>query len=154
MCSCPFHEDKNPSMKLFKDGAKCFSCNWSGDIFKLVMDMDKCDFKTAFLSLGGTYEHYKTDRLKMANTSRREIHKAENDRQKKADKDLFKALMLAIRTCRIVKQTYEPFSEGWCIAVNKLPFLEYAYELKYIQDKRIDEIDVYRISKQINERFL
>lgn len=154
MCSCPFHKDVNPSMKLFKDGAKCFSCGWSGDIFKLIMDVDNCDFKTAYKSLGGTYEHSSNKGLEIANTMRRGIHKADKDRQKNADRELFDTLILAIKVCRLVKEIYEPFSDGWCEAANRLPFLEYAYELKFIKQQRIDEVDVYRISRQINKRFL
>lgn len=58
MCSCPFHgKDKHPSMKVFKDGFKCFTCGNGGDVFSFVQQIEKCDFKQAFLILGGTYEH-------------------------------------------------------------------------------------------------
>ena len=92
MCSCPFHVDKNPSMKIFKDGAKCFSCGWSGDIFKMVMDMDRCDFKTAFITLGGTYEHIDSERVRNVRISAYNAMKAKEERAKKAHWDLFKAL--------------------------------------------------------------
>lgn len=154
MCSCPFHKDENPSMKIFPDAAKCFSCGWYGDVFKLVMDADNCDFKTAFKSLGGTYEHSQNERLNEANRERRAINKSRRDRQEQAEKQLFNMLVLAIRICKTAKEVYEPFSDGWCLAANKLPLLENAYELKYISNEEIDEIDVYTISRQIIKRFI
>jgi len=32
MCSCPFHEDKNPSMKLNEQYFYCFGCGATGDV--------------------------------------------------------------------------------------------------------------------------
>lgn len=37
MAHCPFHgTDKHPSMKLYSDGFKCFTCNEHGDVITLV----------------------------------------------------------------------------------------------------------------------
>ena len=61
MCGCPFHGiDRHPSMQVFKDGFKCHTCNEHGDIFDFVMLKERCSFKDAFISLGGTYEHKDT----------------------------------------------------------------------------------------------
>lgn len=35
---CPFHPDKNPSMTAKDGGIICWSCGWSGDIFKFVQE--------------------------------------------------------------------------------------------------------------------
>lgn len=56
MCCCPFHGEKRPSMKIYKDSYHCFACGANGDIFSFIQNMDNCDFKTAFYSLGGTYD--------------------------------------------------------------------------------------------------
>lgn len=34
--SCPFHSDKSPSMKVYKDHYHCYACGASGDVFDLV----------------------------------------------------------------------------------------------------------------------
>lgn len=141
-------------MKIFQDAAKCFSCGWYGDVFKLVMDADRCDFKTAFKALGGTYEHSLNERLNQANRERREIDKSRRERQEQAEKQLFNTLVLAIRICKTAKEVYEPFSDGWCLAANKLPFLENAYEMKYILNEDVHEIDIYTTSRTIIKRFL
>ncbi len=36
LCLCPFHQDRHPSMKLYKDGFYCFSCGAGGDIVTFV----------------------------------------------------------------------------------------------------------------------
>ena len=36
MCSCPFHEDRHPSMKLNKRYFYCFGCGVTGDVIDLV----------------------------------------------------------------------------------------------------------------------
>jgi len=54
---CPFHKgDKGASLKVYKDSFHCFGCGANGDIFTFIQKMDSVDFKTAFQSLGGTYD--------------------------------------------------------------------------------------------------
>ena len=46
---CINHSEKNPSANIVKGCEKfhCFSCGFTGDIFDVVMLMDKCNLKTA-----------------------------------------------------------------------------------------------------------
>ena len=62
-------------MKIYKDSFNCFSCGAHGDIFSFVQEMEKCDFKTAFMLLGGTYDKDKKsvrNALKCVETARKE----------------------------------------------------------------------------------
>ena len=55
--SCPFHTGyRSPSMKIYEKDFHCHACGANGDIFTFVQMIDHVDFKTAFQSLGGTYE--------------------------------------------------------------------------------------------------
>ena len=75
MCCCPIHKEKHPSMKIYKDSFNCFSCGAHGDIFSFVQEMEKCEFKTAFMFLGGTYDKDKKsvrNALKRVETARKE----------------------------------------------------------------------------------
>lgn len=75
MCCCPIHKEKHPSMKIYKDSFNCFSCGAHGDIFSFVQEMENCDFKTAFMFLGGTYDKDKKsvrNALKCVEAARKE----------------------------------------------------------------------------------
>ena len=90
MCSCPFHgADKHPSMKVFKDGFKCFGCGKHGDIFSFVQEIENCDFKQAFFILGGSYEHStKASQMALYHAQKarekRELIKAQKNEQQQA----------------------------------------------------------------------
>lgn len=154
MCSCPFHKDQHPSMRVYKDGAHCFSCGWNGDIFTFIQSIDNCDFKTAFRSLGGTYENLKDDRKRIHANQRIQAEQKNRDRKKNAEKTFFNELKQAIEICLVAEGIYEPFSEGWAFAINKRQFLEYAYDCKYIEETEVNEIDVSRVCRKVRQRFL
>lgn len=54
-CICPFHNEKTPSFKIYKNDTmfKCFGCGVYGDVVDFVMQMDNCDFQAALQKLGG-----------------------------------------------------------------------------------------------------
>ena len=96
MCCCPIHKEKHPSMKVYKDSFCCFSCGAHGDIFNLVQEVEKCDFKTAFIILGGTYDKDKKsvrEALKCVEEARKEREaRKEQDRIERIKKaDTFRA---------------------------------------------------------------
>ncbi len=46
---CPFHEDHNPSMRVYADrqSFKCWSCNEGGDCYSFVMKRERIEFREA-----------------------------------------------------------------------------------------------------------
>lgn len=153
MCSCPFHKDVNPSMAIYDKTVKCFSCGFSGDIFSLTQKMDNCSFKEAFLVLGGTYDTMSQNQ-RIGAITRREAHKRKMEREKQKEKDFFNALVKAIWICESAGKVYEPYSDEWCYLLNKLPYLNYSFDEKYINGNEVNEGDVYRLSRNIISRFI
>lgn len=50
---CPFHQEKTPSFNVHpvKQIYHCFGCGVGGDVFKFVMELDKCTFPEAIRSV-------------------------------------------------------------------------------------------------------
>lgn len=159
MCSCPFHKDIDPSMALYPPGngvkktVKCFSCGFSGDVFALTMKLDNCDFKTAFISLGGTYDHM-SQNARIRAISKREAQKKARERAEQEERKFYKALCKALTICECAVNVFEPYSDEWCYLLNKLPYLQYAFDEKYLNGNEVNEVDVYRLSRTINSRYL
>lgn len=54
---CPFHQDHDPSMKLYPDTGTyhCYVCEAHGDVFDLVMEVNNCEFIDAAKWLAKKY---------------------------------------------------------------------------------------------------
>lgn len=44
---CPIHGESNPSFAMYEETNTyyCFSCQATGDSYKLIMELENCDFK-------------------------------------------------------------------------------------------------------------
>lgn len=115
---CPFHKDnKSASMKIYKDSFNCFGCGANGDIFTFIQRMDNCDFKTAFYSLGGTYQK-PSDASKLA---KYKLEKAKENRRKKEER-LNKKIQLNNTLIGIYVfwlKRLTPMSDAWCDCMNE-----------------------------------
>lgn len=154
MCCCPIHQERHPSMKVFKDGYKCFACNSNGDIFKFVQEMERCDFKQAFKLLGGSYKRHGSERSRanaLAYYNRKKLLKQKAEENENRFRT---ALLGAIDMCRFWIANEEPFSDNWCYAQNNLPKLWHVYECKYIEGEEVEEANVFRRCKEIRQRFV
>lgn len=116
--SCPFHPgDHSPSMKIYKKDFHCHACGANGDIFTFIQRMHNYDFKTAFYSLGGTYQK-PTDSSKLAAYRAK---KAKEKRQKKKENLMQVAELnnMLIGIYVVWMKKLEPLSDAWCACVNE-----------------------------------
>lgn len=116
---CPFHTgDHTASMKIYKDSYNCFGCGANGDIFSFVQGMEHCDFKTAFYSLGGTYEKP----TKASEIALYHAQKAKEKRQRERARliEEFRENNKWIGIYVTALKLLEPFSDLWCFCQNKL----------------------------------
>ena len=115
---CPFHKERTASMKIFKDSYCCFGeCGETGDIFTFVQKMDNCDFKTAFYSLGGTYQ-------KPTTSSKIAVYKAKKAKETRLKKEekirakiRFNNMLIGIYVSAMKR--LEPLSDAWCDCMNE-----------------------------------
>lgn len=120
---CPFHQERDPSMKLYEKDFHCFACGANGDIFTFVQMMDDVDFKTAFQTLGGEYK-------KPTFSSRLTIYKAQKQRemrQKRQERLEVKKHLnnILISIYRAYTEHSEPFSDVWTDCYNALQYQLY-----------------------------
>lgn len=124
---CPFHKEKTPSMKIYKDSFHCFGCGASGDVFSFVMQMEKCDFKTAYKRLGGSYraksdyEHkvYRYQQEKRKETRLNELRRINGELRDTLEELRLKDAILVLT---------EVMSKDWCDAFNRKEYLLYKME--------------------------
>jgi len=111
-CNCPFHKgDRTASLKIYKDSYHCFGCNSNGDIFTFIQNMDNCDFKTAFYSLGGEYQKP----TKASKTALYRLEQARKNKEKEEQKIKEKIVRnnTLIHASRELFKQSEPLSDDW-----------------------------------------
>lgn len=130
---CPFHKgDHDASMKIYQDSYHCFGCGANGDIFTFIQQMDNCDFKTAFYSLGGTYEKPTfQSKLSVYRLKKQEEQRKKEEIKLKRKKELNNML---IDIYRDWMKKSEPFSDVWCDCSNALTKQLYIHEV--LNEKR------------------
>lgn len=156
MCKCPFHDDRKPSMKVYRDGVTCFTCGKSWDVFSFIQQRDNCDFKTAFLSLGGTYKR-ESGTARLLAKAKREAERQRRDRRRLTNKELSSVITKALMICQNIDEIYEPYSDEWCEAKNAQPIIEFFYDERLVKQqeiREINDIDVHRECRKLIDRFL
>jgi len=154
MCCCPFHKEKHPSMKVYKDSYYCFSCHENGDVFTFVQKMDSCDFPTAFMKLGGKYEHKEiSDREKKVAEMKRNQQKSKNASDLKRQEEAMTMMAFNLDSIRAIIEKYPPMSDEWTFAQNILPIVQEQWEQKFIRKEDVSISDVLRTYRRIRQRF-
>jgi DNA primase len=125
MCRCMFHHEKNPSMKVFKDGVQCFVCGKNWNVFDVVMQLNHCDFNTAFDLLGG---NSKTSWQSYAVASRARKKREQEVELESYRNRLLKQQRTKVMALRGLIESEEPYSDLWCESQNKLVYSEYVLD--------------------------
>lgn len=152
MCKCPFHDDRSPSMRVYEDSCYCFTCGKSWDIFSFIQDMDGVDFKTAFISLGGTYQHESSKVGRYITQSARERRKAQAEKEKQERKRQFQEVSKALLICEAGVQIYEPYSDEWCFYINQREVMRYIFDAVIIDETEEYDLNVHRKCQSIIAR--
>lgn len=124
LCLCPFHQDKDPSLKIYPNGKGfyCFSCGAGGDQIKFVsMYLDTSNYEAA-KELAAAFD------IPLAEpVTYREKREAELARRRRAAVAVFKkrAIMYVkmywILLCEAIHERNEHFTE----ALQNITYIEY-----------------------------
>lgn len=129
LCLCPFHRDRNPSMKIYPHdkGYYCFSCGSGGDVVKFVARLFHLDNEAAARRLIADFSlPIKTEGL-----SYREIR--EREKMKRSREELKKFYSYAYATLSAYRQLLceaarDPGSPHFVEAMQELSKVEYRLE--------------------------
>lgn len=124
-CQCVKHNEKTASMKIYDktNTFYCFGCHESGDVFDVVMALDKVDFNEAFKRLGGTYGRKPTNYALSKYTRQRRTQRTKEKREK-LRKDFIRAAV-KLRLARAAVNRTRPLSDAWCRAVKWYEYCDY-----------------------------
>lgn len=107
--SCPWHKEKTPSARIFKEKLHCFGCGQSSDIFGLVQTLEGCDFVCALATCAELAGLAPADHLDLKEAlARRERLKAIEDARKTASSAKYAALAAIGRNTRINGTSWLP----------------------------------------------
>lgn len=127
--SCPFHEDKNPSLKINhnKQTFYCFSCNSHGDAVSFIMRLHGLSFKDAlkYLNIKGNAPTKTNPKEK----TKRQLLSAFRSWEKKYLRqltDYYREIHNLLRGCRTMEEV-ERFSKD----LHRLPIVEYRMEILF-----------------------
>lgn len=123
---CPFHKEKTPSFKVYKDRFKCYGCGEAGDIFTFVQLMNGISFKEAFNALGGDSDNSFSTRLKIYQAQKKREMQRKIEEKLKRKRELNYLLMGVYRQWL---DRMEPLSESWADTYNALQYQEYLWEI-------------------------
>ena len=126
--TCPFHNEKTPSMKIYERFYKCFGCNSSGDIISFVMKICNVPFKEAIKRIqsdfGLSVETYEESREWEEKKRMRRKEKEENEL-------LFRQF---IETRKQIERFPPVFIKGevfipdiWVNAINRIDSIEHEF---------------------------
>lgn len=131
---CPFHKgDREPSMKIYRDGFNCYACGANGDIFTFVQRMDGLSFREAFLELGGEYGDDFHTRMEVYR-ARKARDMARKERELRQERRRLNNTLISVYM-RYVGCS-EPLSDTWCDCYNALQYQLYINETLNVREVR------------------
>ena len=120
---CPFHQEKTPSMKIYKKGYMCFGCNSSGSVIDMIMKMFNLNFRDAIKQMNKDFglshnsdakENQEWERTKKA-----------RDYEKRKRQWMINDWLACKRIIETHPPTENEIRADWLFAINRIDRLEY-----------------------------
>lgn len=139
MCSCPFHKDKSPSMKIYDKSFYCFSCNRTGDIIQFVQYLFGLDFMKAMEKIN--YD-FNLNLSKITNKEELKKIQLQFEQEKKRKEQLKQEY-----TCKMIKATnnyriYSNLIKQYQSEINENNWEDLQTAITFLEDK-LELLDEY-----------
>ena len=139
MCSCPFHEDKSPSMKIYDKSFYCFSCNKTGDLIQFVQYLLGLDFNKAMekinfdlnLNLSKITDKKELKRIQLQ-------FEQERKRKEQLKQDYIRKMIRATNHYRI----YSDLIKQYQLQINEENWEDLQTAITFLEDK-LELLDIY-----------
>lgn len=136
MC-CPFHNERTPSLKIYKEASRgfyCYGCGEGGTVIDFVMKLFQINFSQAIVRIGSDFG------LNVSNKrpNNRELLKLKKDRAERKQKEdeeneFINQCITLYRFYFFISKNYSPKKMGkiipeWEEAVNRMDYILYLIE--------------------------
>ena len=134
MAVCPFHKDKNPSMKIDRR-YYCFGCGEKGDAINFVAKFYGLGKKDVAVQIAAAFGISFDDNGRRKPPPKRKQKLSPEQRFERAEKKCFRVLSDYLCCLREWKEKYEPYSAGeewhplFCEALEKKDHIEYLLDI-------------------------
>lgn len=161
---CPFHQDKRPSMRIYKgyadnDGFHCFSCGKCGSIIKFIMEFENLSYEEAVTHLAKIFN------VRISNMDTGKPDPEERYRISQEKYCMKISILLKQNNIKEVHDLAEqinliedilkyciPYGKTFCMLEDSLPKLKAEWDEKYActfrKDKEIKKSDFITIKQQ------
>lgn len=137
--ACPFHAEKTPSLKVYKEvgrGFHCFGCGAGGGVIEFIMQYFNLDFRAAIVRLNydfrlGLINDEPQDWQRIAELKRKKLHE---QRELNAFRKEYQQRSLLFRELWIARRDFSPKTPEeqlhplFVQALTQLDYLEYWFE--------------------------
>lgn len=128
---CPFHDDKNESLKVYEKpgrGFFCYACNAGGSVIDFAMKLFGLSYKDAVRKIGSDFglSADSTDPAVF-----KKMKRIENKKQKERTRLLQQIETLSKEHCQLweVVRDSEPLSDAWSAAMHRITTIEINLEV-------------------------
>ena len=130
--SCPFHDERTPSLKIYEQPGKgfcCFGCGAAGSVIDFVMLLFHINFRQAVVRIASDFGIVTTNnRMGLKEKRRWQIEQARKLREERERIKWINDLCALHRTHWLNYKNCEPWSDKWCDALIELPRIDYELE--------------------------
>lgn len=138
--NCPFHAENTPSLKIYDEpgrGFSCFGCGKSGSVIDFVMGIYQISFRQAVLRLATDFGIPLAEKESARVVNRLKIIETEKQIKLKALARREQELVMEYQRLWQQLKDGPEWSDGWCEALDKLEQIDYRLEEIWTTQKMI-----------------